>query len=288
MREVRQTNIYVGLNDAETHEQLFDTEKYLSILKDVCKNYHVGFSVDQVHGGYFHDDGSYVEETSLVLTLLDTDETIVQEIAKDLCAFFHQESVMVTNAASEMYFVHEHLFDEIPEIKGERVILRKFEPADAQQLEEMTEEEDIYRFEPSFLYERKYADKEQAITEMYEECFRKKESLLLAICKKDRPEELIGIAEFYNYEPEKQKASIGYRLRKGYWDQGYASEICPLMRDYLFNRTDIKKITAHIRADHSISKHVAEKYGFICKWPNQKEDWGFDKPVIADKYICEK
>ncbi|MBR0482369.1 MAG: hypothetical protein IJJ48_07855 [Firmicutes bacterium] len=109
MKKTKCVQIYVGLNDSVTHEQKFDTEKYVAILKDVCRNYHVAFSVYTVNGGYFHDDGSYVEETSLILTLMDTDKKIVEEIAKDLCVFFHQESVMVTASDSEVYFVEERI-----------------------------------------------------------------------------------------------------------------------------------------------------------------------------------
>lgn len=106
---MRQTTIYVGLNDADTHEQKYDTKKYLSILKGVCYAYRVAFSVHMVNGGYFHEDGSYVEENTLSLTLLDVPDATIEEIAKDLCAFFHQESVMVTNAVSDVYFVKERL-----------------------------------------------------------------------------------------------------------------------------------------------------------------------------------
>ena len=106
---MRQSTIYVGLNDAETHVQKYDTEKYLAILKTVCHAYRVAFSVHTVNGGYFHEDGSYVEETTLTLTLLDVPETTIREIAKDLCAFFHQESVMVTTEAADMFFVKEQL-----------------------------------------------------------------------------------------------------------------------------------------------------------------------------------
>ena len=45
-----ETRIYVGLNNAETKEQTYETEKYLNILKDVCKNYHVAFSLDLEEG----------------------------------------------------------------------------------------------------------------------------------------------------------------------------------------------------------------------------------------------
>ena len=109
MEKVRQTQIYVGLNDSDTYQQKFETEKYVSILKKVCKGYRVAFSMSLINGGYFHDDGTYVEENTLMLTLLDVDEKTVEEIAKDLCAFFHQESVMVSTSEAEVHFVKESL-----------------------------------------------------------------------------------------------------------------------------------------------------------------------------------
>ena len=104
-----QTTIYIGLNDAETGLQRFDTEKYISILKNVCRNYEVAFSVQQINGGYFHEDGRYTEENTLSLMLIDVPEETVTEIAKDLCAFFKQESVMVTSAPTKVVFIKEKL-----------------------------------------------------------------------------------------------------------------------------------------------------------------------------------
>ena len=44
----------------------------------------------------FHDDGSWVDENALLITLCGIPRKTVYEIAKDLCTFFHQESVMIT------------------------------------------------------------------------------------------------------------------------------------------------------------------------------------------------
>lgn len=109
MDAVRQASIYIGLNDSNTGVQKYDTEKYISILKNVCRNYHVGFSMNRIQGGYFHDDGRYVEENTLVLMLLDVPDETVREIAKDLCAFFNQESVMVTFSSAEVNFIRESI-----------------------------------------------------------------------------------------------------------------------------------------------------------------------------------
>ena len=99
-----ETRIYIGLNDTQTKEQIYETDMYMNVLKYVCRNYHVAFSVNIENGGYFHDDGEYTEETSFVLVLTNADRKVVNEIAKDLCSFFHQESVLVTENRMTGYF----------------------------------------------------------------------------------------------------------------------------------------------------------------------------------------
>ena len=104
-----ETKIYVGLNDSETKEQKLDTEKYISILRNVCRSYGVAFSFVLQQGGYIHEDGTYTQENTIVLSLIDADENIIGEIAKDLCAFFHQESVLITQGTIRAYFISESI-----------------------------------------------------------------------------------------------------------------------------------------------------------------------------------
>ena len=107
-----EARIYVGLRDRESHEQMFDTEKYKSILKNVCKNYQAPFSLQVIEGGYFHDDGSWVDENTLLITLIDTPQKKVYEIARDVCTFFHQESVMITCTPMFRFNVRDGLSEE--------------------------------------------------------------------------------------------------------------------------------------------------------------------------------
>ncbi len=100
-----ETRIYIGLNDAVTKKQLFETEKYMSILKHVCKYYRVPFSVDTEEGGYYHEDGTYTEENSFVLQMIGVERDTVKQIAQDLCAFFNQESVLITENQIGGYFI---------------------------------------------------------------------------------------------------------------------------------------------------------------------------------------
>ena len=91
-----EAKIYIGLNDDTTNTQLFEDEKYISVLRNVCYSYKVPFSFHVEEGGYIYDNGDFARESSLVLSLIDVEKTIVDEIEKDLCAFFHQESVLIT------------------------------------------------------------------------------------------------------------------------------------------------------------------------------------------------
>ena len=102
-----EARLYVGLRDKDSHEQRFDTEKYKSILKTVCKNYHAPFSLQVIEGGYFHDDGSWVDENTLLITLISIPRKTVYEIAKDVCTFFRQESVMITCAQVVRFNIHD-------------------------------------------------------------------------------------------------------------------------------------------------------------------------------------
>lgn len=109
MNEMTETKIYVGLNDSVEKKQLLETEKYISVLRNVCYAYNMPFSFGVEEGGYIHESGEYTRETTLVLTLIDADKVIVNEIAKDLCTFFHQESVLITEGQVRAYYVSETL-----------------------------------------------------------------------------------------------------------------------------------------------------------------------------------
>ena len=106
---MKKTELYIGLNDQDTKEQRFGTGKYISILKNVCISYGVPFSFSVIEGGYIHESGEYTQEKTLVLSLIGVERELIEEIARDLCAFFHQESVLITSGEVESYFISEQL-----------------------------------------------------------------------------------------------------------------------------------------------------------------------------------
>ena len=94
-----ESRIYVGLCDRDSHEQIHDTKTYKEALKNICRNHK--------SPGYFHNDGSWVDENTLLITLIGTPQMVVYKIAKEVCTAFHQESVMITSNAVVRFNVHD-------------------------------------------------------------------------------------------------------------------------------------------------------------------------------------
>lgn len=176
------------------------------------------------------------------------------------------------------------LFDEIPTLENERIILRQVTENDADAINEMVHNRIVYHYEPTWLFERQYSDIHEMIRNLYGECFHTKQNLFLGIFfKEDR--QFCGLAEFYDYRDQLHMVSIGYRLREAYWGNGIATEAAKLMADYLFGQTDIEIITASTMIDNKASEHVLEKNGFIMTSSGKTEDWGYKDPTAADRWF---
>ena len=180
------------------------------------------------------------------------------------------------------------LFEEMPYLEDDCIILKEMTQTDAPALEKIASSRAVYTYLPTFLYEQKYQDKKLAIDRIKQECFLTKESILLGIFLKEDPTQMIGIAEIYAYDEQKNKASIGARLHEDYWYKGIAARVVTLLKDYLDKEIGIRTITTHIMSHNHASERVVEKLGFEKKFPGLWDDWGKEGPVLTDKYVYKK
>ena len=172
------------------------------------------------------------------------------------------------------------LFSEIPYIQSDRLTLKMLTEEDADALHEFVNSDVVYKYLPTFLFERKYEDINYVIRHLYDECL--KESIILGIFCDG---EFCGLAEMYGFRDEYHKISIGYRLSEHFWGKGIASEALSMMIDYLYNETDIEIITASTMVENIASARVLRKNGFDLVVHGVDEDWGYDAPTIVDKWI---
>lgn len=176
------------------------------------------------------------------------------------------------------------LFDEIPYLENDRIYLKRIDVNDIDPLKELVSNERVYRYLPTFLFEKQYEDMNEMIDRLYGECFQNKESLILGVYLKE-DNGFCGLAEYYGYKDHIHKISVGYRLLERQWGKGIASETVSQMIGYLYEKTDIEIITASTMIENKASAHVLMKNDFMRVVSNVEEDWGYSHPVIADKWI---
>ena len=171
-------------------------------------------------------------------------------------------------------------FSELPVIQGEKTVLKPLTDRDAGPLSRLAADERVYRWLPTFLFERKYADAHEVIRRLYTECLE--ESLIFGVFENGV---FCGLAEFYGYKDPIHKISVGYRLLPECWGRGLASDALGAMIRFLYGQTDIEIITASTMVENSASAKVLQKNDFTLVVSGAEEDWGYGRPTIADKWI---
>ena len=176
------------------------------------------------------------------------------------------------------------IFDEIPHIENDRLVLGRITADDSAGLLEMTGDSEVYRYLPTFLFEKKYDDIHIVTERIYSENFAAGESVLLGIYPRDTGK-FCGIAEIYGVNDAIHKVSIGYRLLRRFWGQGIATQAVAALVDYIYSRTDTQIITTSTMVENKASARVLEKNGFIMTASSVDEDWGYEKMTRADKWF---
>lgn len=174
------------------------------------------------------------------------------------------------------------VFDEIPYLEGELVIIKKVEKSDRAGLDRLRKDPTVNKYLPTFLFEKKYDDIDYVIDNLYTECF--KDSIILGVYRKSDMQ-FCGLCEFYGYRDHIHKISVGCRLLKDECGKGFGTEVARLMVDYLTNETDIEIITASVMTANKASENAIRKCGFIMVTDSSKEDFGYDEPVLVSKWI---
>ena len=171
------------------------------------------------------------------------------------------------------------LFPDPPTLKGTNVELKHLSLSDVEGLQKLTQQEAVYRYLPTFLFEKKYATRE-VILRLYNEGLE--DSLILGIFHENR---FCGLAEAYGYRSPIHKVSVGYRLLQEEWGKGIATETLGIMIGELLGNRGIEIITASTMVENQASAHVLQKNEFSLVNHAVYEDWGFDEPILADKWI---
>ena len=86
--------LYLGTNDKDTNEPVFDEEESKEKLKEILLDHFGGYTIQEANGGWKDGDTVYKEYT-LVIYLSDTNIEEVHKACDEMIDVFHQSSVLV-------------------------------------------------------------------------------------------------------------------------------------------------------------------------------------------------
>ena len=95
----------------------------------------------------------------------------------------------------------------------------------------------------------------------FERDFGKGKTIFLAICPNAK-DELVGIAEMFDYDRDVKMITIGYRLHESFWGQGFATMAVDAMTGWLFGQTGINRIQGFVMPENIKSCNVLERSKF--------------------------
>lgn len=152
------------------------------------------------------------------------------------------------------------LFSNIPELRCERLLLRRMLVRDADDMFEYAKRADVTRYltwspHPSRNYTREYLEyiaTRYAAGEFYDWA-------VIEIASG----RMIGTCGFTRFDYNSNSAEVGYVLNPSYWGHGYAPEALIKVIGFGFENLQLNRIEARHMEGNVASRRVMEKVGMI-------------------------
>ncbi|HET6723363.1 MAG TPA: GNAT family protein [Chitinophagaceae bacterium] len=175
-------------------------------------------------------------------------------------------------------------FTPFPELKTQRLLLRRLEKTDANEMFFLRSDDDVLRYlgkEPA----SSVKEAEEFIAKI-NKAVDENESILWGITLASDPSVIIGTICLWNFKPENYRGEIGYLLNPNYWRKGIMKEAIICVIDYGFNVLKLHSIEALLSPENIASSAILESTGFI-KEGHLKESFYF-RGEFGDTLIYSK
>ncbi len=176
-------------------------------------------------------------------------------------------------------------FTPFPEMTTPRLLLRKVQPQDVHEIFFLRSDATVLRYidtpPAESLEEAQEFISKTGNLEANNEC------VVWAMVPKG-DERLIGTICFWNIEPARDKAEVGYNLHPGYHGYGLMNEAMNAILNYGFNTMQLKWVEAITNKDNFRSRRLLEKNNFMRDAELEEEKVGSEEPEYAVIYSLKK
>lgn len=167
-----------------------------------------------------------------------------------------------------------------PDLKTERLMLRAFEPADADPLYRLQSDADAMRYWDS----PPWRDRDM-IGRFFRSGMAMAEEgsgIRLAVAHRGSGD-FVGWVTFNSWDPTFRSASLGFSFLPEVWGQGYATEAGAAILDWAFATWDLNRVQAEADTRNVACRRVLEKLGFV--WEGTLRQDCIVDGVVSDSWV---
>lgn len=95
--------IFIGIKDKDSYEEILNIDDFKDILREICVEKEINFSLLTQLGGYNHNKG-YTTETSLRIIIIGINEQEVNLLSQELKKKINTDTVLITKTEIEYIF----------------------------------------------------------------------------------------------------------------------------------------------------------------------------------------
>ena len=164
-------------------------------------------------------------------------------------------------------------FTPFPEIRTNRLLLRRMTMKDAPEILSMRSDDSVMQYidRPK----TKTIEEAEAWIQMVDDSLNINVGIAWAITLASAPNKLIGNISFWRIIKQHYRAEIGYMLSPAHWRNGIMKEALLAMHDFGFKKMLLHSIEAHINPANAASAAILEAAGYVRE-AYFKEDYYFN------------
>jgi ribosomal-protein-alanine N-acetyltransferase len=155
----------------------------------------------------------------------------------------------------------EFNFEPFPEIRTNRLFLRRPNKEDTDRFYELRSDDKVMRY----IDIPKLASREAAeeLLHRLDNLFQQQLAINWAITLHNRPDELIGTILFKEIDRHNYRAEVGYMLHPAHWRMGILQEALTAILHHGFNYFGFHSMEAFVNPENEASIGLLEKNGFV-------------------------
>ena len=151
-------------------------------------------------------------------------------------------------------------FSPFPELKTNRLLLRKMKVTDAPELLFLRSDEKVMQYIGR--EKTKTVEEAEGFIEKINVSVDANESIMWAIALLNDPDTMIGTICYWNILKDHYRAEVGYILHPNHWNKGMMKEALQTVIDFGFTKMNLHSIEGHINPGNVVSGILLEKCGF--------------------------